>query len=127
MIRVGVVGSRSFPNEDLVRRLVRSLPRDWTVISGGADGPDSWAVDEAKALGVDHLEILPDWKLYSNQAGFIRNTAIVQNSNIIIAFMETLNPTNGTTDTIKKAAQMGLIIYTISNDTGLDRCLGQIL
>jgi len=92
------------------------------VVSGGARGPDSWAVDEARALGMAYEEHLADWKgPIGKGAGFARNTMIAQSCDIIVAFMETA--TNGTMDTVQKAVQLGKIFYIIKDEADIDRCL----
>lgn len=122
MIHVAIIGSRTYPNEALIRRLVRGLPNDWTVISGGARGPDTWAINEAKALGMAYEVYLADWKgPLGKGAGFARNTTIAQAADIVVAFMETA--TNGTMDTIRKATQLGKIVYVINDEAGVNECL----
>lgn len=125
MLKIGIIGSRTYPHKDLVERLVQGLPNDWTVISGGARGPDTWAVAQAKALGMNYKEYLADWNgPLGKGAGFARNTTIAQDSDIIVAFME--KPTNGTMDTVQKAVQLGKIVYIIANDDDVDSFLRHI-
>ena len=45
MKRLGIVGSRHFPARDGVGSFVASLPPDTVIVSGGAEGVDSWAVE----------------------------------------------------------------------------------
>lgn len=51
-MRIGIIGSRRRHCEGQVRRPVRSLPVDVTLVSGGCRGPDRWAVEEAKIKGM---------------------------------------------------------------------------
>ncbi len=51
-MRVGIVGARIHGRPDLVRGLVRTLPPDTVVVSGGADDVDIWAEEEARAAGL---------------------------------------------------------------------------
>lgn len=50
--RVAIVGSRAHPALDLVRAYVRSLPNETIVCSGGAEGVDKAAVQEAMRLSM---------------------------------------------------------------------------
>jgi hypothetical protein len=110
-MRVGIVGSRGFTAPDLVRAFVRSLPKDATVVSGGAQGVDSWAVGEAKILGLNYKEWPANWKQWGKAAGFIRNQTIVDDSDIVVAFWD--GKSNGTADTIVKARKAGKATYVV--------------
>ena len=61
--RVAIVGARNASPETLakVRALVASLPKDATVISGGAIGVDREAVAEAHRIGRGVEEFIPDY------------------------------------------------------------------
>src|ERR1700743_3832141 len=98
-MRIAIVGSRDYPNEEQVRSFVRTLPRDWIIVSGGARGVDKWAEDEAKKLGMGTDIYLPDWDIYGKGAGMLRNSIVVANSDMVVAF--TIG-TGGTNDTITK-------------------------
>ena len=104
MIRWAVVGSRDFPDRQLVEDVlaVRIGPQD-TVLSGGARGPDCWALEWAKARDIKTLPpFLPDWNgPLKKGAGFARNTIIVENCDQVIAFWD--GQSRGTADTITKA------------------------
>jgi predicted Rossmann fold nucleotide-binding protein DprA/Smf involved in DNA uptake len=47
-MRIGIVGSREFPQLKLVDFFINDLPMGVTIVSGGAKGVDSYAVDYAK-------------------------------------------------------------------------------
>jgi hypothetical protein len=135
-VRVGIVGSRpeKWANkewaswaEKLVRQYVRQLPKACVVVSGGAAGVDSWAVDEAKKRGlqtVEHLidkSGLPPWpkgKKEFRQRAFDRNTKIVNDVDWVVAVWT--GESGGTQDTINKAiaAKLPLAIYTPTDEVG---------
>lgn len=105
-LKVGIVGSRSFPQLDMVEFLVKEFPSGITIVSGGAVGVDSKAVEIAKKAGLEVIEYLPITEGIKEQYEFTkayynRNQKIVDNSDIIIAFTEKDN--GGTWDTIKRA------------------------
>lgn len=123
--KIAVVGSRTFPlpevvwaNLDLeqkaqavvagraiVQRFVEHLtPREHVVISGGANGVDSWAAEFATERGITVIEMRANWKKHGKGAGLKRNSEIVLGSDDVIAFWD--GQSKGTMDTIRKAHKM---------------------
>jgi hypothetical protein len=125
-MKIAIVGSRDFANEELVRAFVRSLatkdPNAW-VISGGARGVDDWAATEAIRCCVSVTEHLPDWETYGKGAGFIRNSKILEEAEAVVAFWDGYS--KGTLDTIKKAYQKGLKL-TVLDASGKEFQLSSI-
>jgi hypothetical protein len=115
--RVAIVGSRTYPHEADVRECVRGLPNGTTIVTGGARGPDTWAVDEARALSLErtdgrsafdgmHVVVFEaDWERHGKAAGVMRNTQIVDHCDRVIAFHDGVS--RGTADMIKKARAAG--------------------
>lgn len=95
----------------IVAGFMAQLVGDVTVVSGGAAGPDTWAIEIAKEMGFQTVEIRPNWKKYGQGAGFKRNTELVDLADDVIAFWDL--ESNGTFDTIKKAAkaEKDLIVF----------------
>lgn len=87
-----VAGSRAFPRarEPQVRALVRAAllapGRHVCLLSGGAEGPQTWAEAEAADCGVHTLRIAPLWDLYGERAGYIRSEWLVHFADGILAF-----------------------------------------
>jgi hypothetical protein len=102
---VAIVGSRSWPDLDRVRAVVDTLPEGTVVVSGGARGVDTAAWLAAQARGLRAVVHLADWKKHGNAAGVIRNTAIVESCDEVIAFWD--GESRGTADTIRKARAAG--------------------
>ena len=70
-----------------VAEYVMSLPEDSVVVSGGAIGVDSVAVEAARARGLKVVEHLPDYKRHGGKmAPLVRNILIVDDSDEVIAF-----------------------------------------
>lgn len=115
-MKVGVVGSRIYTDRtfifDVLDRL-HSFSKIQTIVSGGAAGPDSYGQQWGEENSVQTLIFIPQYKLYGKSAPFRRNTEIVQNSDIIIAFWD--GASSGTKDTINKAkkANKKIKIYGI--------------
>jgi hypothetical protein len=75
------------------------------VISGGANGPDSWAEDEARKRGLKVVVHRPDWDTHGKIAGFIRNSTIINDCDRMIAFWD--GRSRGTMDSIRKCQEAG--------------------
>lgn len=86
--RVAIVGSRWFPKLDMVRRFVRQLPPGTTVVSGGADGVDEVAAEEARACGLEVKLFLPQYDVFGKEATFKRNDEIVSDADCVVAFWD---------------------------------------
>ena len=106
-MRVAIVGSRDYPDLSTVRTYINTLLRpDDVVISGGARGVDSAAVQYAQERGLA-VEVYPaDWDRHGKTAGFIRNQTIVDNADYVVAFWD--GRSRGTMDTVNKAQAKGL-------------------
>lgn len=95
-MRIAIVGSRTYPDERAVREFVRSLPEGTIIVSGGAAGVDTWAAKAARKRGLKVVEHRADWEALGDVAGPIRNTAIVEDSDEIVAFWDGVSTgTNG--------------------------------
>lgn len=76
-MKLAVVGSRGWQDKDAVFQHLNSRDDIEEVVSGGANGPDSFAEMWAKENGIPCKVFKPDWKQYGKRAGFLRNTEIV--------------------------------------------------
>ena len=91
-MRIGIVGSRSFSNFDLMERHILSAPtltgQDIkAIVTGGAQGADSLAIELARKYKWKSIEYLPMWdKFPGKSASYHRNKLIVENSDIVFAF-----------------------------------------
>jgi predicted Rossmann fold nucleotide-binding protein DprA/Smf involved in DNA uptake len=105
--RVAIVGSRGYPDEgkEDVFSYVHELPSNSVVVSGGAEGPDTWAERAAKRRGLLVVVYRADWSLYGKAAGFIRNGQIVANCDRVVAFWD--GHSRGTKNTIDIANRQG--------------------
>ena len=107
-MKIGIVGSREFPQLKLVEWFIRDLPKGVSVISGGARGVDSAAAENARKCGLPVEEILPNLEGCNERHEFTqryyeRNQRIVDQSDIVVAFTEKEN--GGTWSTIKMAVK----------------------
>lgn len=117
MTRIAIVGSRNYPHLDSVRGYVNRLPLDSIVISGGAQGVDRIAANAASARGMKTIVHEPEWNKYGKSAGMIRNSAIIDDCEKLVAFWD--GESRGTADSIEKAKKAGkfTIIYYADDKT----------
>jgi hypothetical protein len=130
-MRVGIVGSREFCPEGKawIASLVDSLSKDDVVVSGDAIGPDSWAEEAAKEraareVGVKNgfpepiIHPVPN-KKYDSKKAFaiaakVRNTKIVEGSDVIISFYDGVS--RGSLDTMQKALAQDKPLFVVQTE-----------
>lgn len=100
-LTIAVVGSREYPNMDLVQHFIRMLPPHVDIISGAARGVDSVAAATAREAGLDVTEFPADWDRWGKSAGFIRNNDLVASADFVVAFWD--GKSRGTDHTINLA------------------------
>jgi hypothetical protein len=88
---------------------------DWditTIISGGANGVDTFGEEIANNLDIP-VERYPitkeEWNKYGYAAGPIRNRRMAENAEALIAVWD--GKSNGTADMINTARKMGLKVF----------------
>lgn len=111
-MRIGVIGSRSFNDFELMRKELDKIPNITLIVSGGASGADILAERYAKNRRIPTKIFYPDWKKFGKRAGYLRNSDIVRNSERIIAFWNGVS--SGTRDSIKKATELGIPVTVIT-------------
>lgn len=109
-----VVGSRDFPNTELVKQLVALMPEKAHIVSGNARGVDKTAQSAAKKRGLQVTVHPANWAKLGKKAGMLRNQTVVDNSEVIIAFWDGASP--GTKDAIDKALAAGKEVWIVEPD-----------
>ncbi len=84
-MKVAIVGSRGISLDNLGDYLPDECDE---IISGGARGVDSSAAKYARAKGIKLTEFLPDYNKYGRGAPLVRNKAIVNAAELIVAFWD---------------------------------------
>ena len=117
MSKIAIVGSRSRLDRQAVEGLVSSLPAESVVVSGGADGPDTWAEAAARSRGMETLVFRPDLSGVSTKFDVTkryhaRNQQIVDAADEVYAFIASSRK-GGTEDTIKRARRRGIPIHLL--------------
>lgn len=114
---IGIVGSRrrtSYSDFEKCEKAFLDIYKegDWIVSGGCPSGGDAFAEKIAKQRGLTILIHYPDWNGIGKAAGFIRNTKIAEDADIIIAVVSE-DRTGGTEDTILKAEKLGKKIVIV--------------
>lgn len=89
--KVGIVGSRTFNDYELLKNTMDKLStllKISHVVSGGANGADKMGEQWAKENNIPTIIFIPDWKKYGKRAGFLRNEDIIKESDVVIAFWD---------------------------------------
>jgi hypothetical protein len=116
-MRFAIVGSRDYKNDQLVRSMVHWISTnfpDSIIVSGGARGVDSIAVDEASKLKLVSVVFPANWEVHGKRAGFIRNHTIVDNCDRVMAFWD--YKSKGTAHTIETARKAGKRVEVFNED-----------
>lgn len=99
--RVCVSGSRGYAHLDNVDRLIATMPRDLTIVHGGAAGVDERANEVANKLGLRVEVCRADWSRYGRRAGPLRNRTMVASCDFLYAFWD--GQSRGTASAIQAA------------------------
>lgn len=132
-MRIAVVGSRSFTNQEYGFGVLDGLRALWetddghytTIVSGAAAGADTVAKLYASNRALNYVGYPADWndlshpdaviltgrsgKQYDAKAGFRRNQTIVDNCDVVVAFWD--GTSRGTKDTLQRAKVAGKPVY----------------
>jgi hypothetical protein len=108
---IGIVGSRRKKEYKyytiLKEKVLEILEEDDYIVSGGCPvGADSFAEKIARHIGISIIIHYPNWKKIGKAAGFIRNTLIAEDADVLIAVVAD-DRTGGTEDTIAKYLKLG--------------------
>ena len=120
-MKIGIIGTRNFYDYKKFCNLLKQCEIDWSgvtgIVSGGARGIDTYAKRFANEMNIPMQEFLPEYSRYGKVAPLVRNTAIVEFSDRIIAFRA--EGSRGTQDAINKAISMNKKIEII--DLGMEK------
>lgn len=102
-MKVAVIGSRGLTVSDLGRY----LPENTTeIVSGGAKGVDTSAREYALSHGIKLTDFLPEYTKYGRSAPLKRNIAIIEYSDIVLAFWD--GKSRGTKFVIDNCRKLGV-------------------
>jgi hypothetical protein len=109
-MKVAVIGSRTFSSYESVVNVLSKI-KITEIISGGAVGADSLGERYAKDNDIPTKIFLPDWKTHGKKAGFLRNTQIIEECEMVVAFWNM--ESKGTKDSLDKAEKLGKKVLII--------------
>jgi predicted Rossmann fold nucleotide-binding protein DprA/Smf involved in DNA uptake len=117
MKKIGIIGSRRRDCNSAYQACLKAFEEIYEegdeIVSGGCPkGGDRFAEIIAKKLGIPIKIYYPNWKKNGKAAGFVRNTDIAEDSDVILAVVAE-DRTGGTEDTIKKAQKMDKEIFLV--------------
>ena len=122
-VKVAIVGSRNCQNFTM-EDMIPHLPLNCTqIITGGAKGIDSLAQSLAEQMEIPVTIIKPDYQAYGKSAPYERNTLIVSQADLVLAFWDMYSP--GTANTISECIRLRVPIQIIplskvENKTAID-------
>lgn len=115
-MKVAVVGNREGWEYTEIRNVLnKSLTHDDEIISGGAEGVDSYAQRFAKFRGLKITIIYPNPLRPTPERYFERNKQIIDMADRLIAF--NTNKQSGTQNTINTAKKKGIPIMLIGKES----------
>lgn len=114
-MKIAIVGSRDYQHLERVHQYIRDcLVHEDVIISGGAKGVDTYAAEYGRYVLLDVVVFYPEWSKYGKAAGMIRNQAIVDAADKVVAFWN--GKSKGTADTIAKARKAGKPVEIIKDE-----------
>ncbi len=117
-MNVAIVGSRNFTDYNKVKNTIIDLydvTSITSIVSGGARGADTLAEKFANEFGITKTIFHAEWKRYGRGAGMIRNSQIIENSDVIFAFWDGIS--EGTKNSINRARKLNKIVHVIIQRT----------
>jgi len=117
-MNIGIIGNRVGWTYEFVKKKLKELNvyKSDVIVSGGAEGIDTFAQRYAKEIGAEINIIYPDPDKPSPQRYFDRNKIIVLRSHMIIAFDKKELTHSGTRYTIDFAKQQKKEVILIDKE-----------
>lgn len=109
-----IAGSRDFNDYTLLRSKCDHLLKDRTdvvVISGAARGADQMGERYAGERGLGLVRMPADWDQHGKRAGYLRNAAMADRGDALIAFWD--GKSRGTEHMIRIAKERGLAVRLV--------------
>ena len=109
MRKLAVIGSRTFTDYDLLKKILDEYP-PFILVSGGCKGADRLSEIYIDEKGYQKIIIKPDWKRYGRGAGIRRNAEIINLADEVVAFW---SGSKGTGHSIELAQKKGIPLRVI--------------
>jgi len=109
-MRVGIVGSRHFPELERVAEYVRSLPATTSLVTGSASGVDATATRAARDKGLPVRVLGASFEEAADAGSAMeRNQRLVGSCDVLVAFWDGSSP--GTRRTVERALDSGREVH----------------
>lgn len=109
-MRVIIAGSRTITNYNILESAVYNSQFVITeVVSGGAAGVDTLAIEYAYENDLLLTVFLANWEKYGRRAGLQRNHTMAKNADALIAIWD--GQSRGTANMIEEATRLKLQVY----------------
>ena len=108
-----IAGTRSFQDYDLLCKILKEteIGNIEEIVCGGARGADKLGERYAKEFGYSLKYFYPNWEKYGKSAGIIRNHAMGDYADYLLAFWDgTSKGTKDMIDYMKKIGKHGKVI-----------------
>ena len=109
-MRVAIVGSRHFADQDRVIDYVKGLPAGSSIITGSASGVDAAATRAARTRGLP-VQVMPASfdELADASRSAARNQRLVDACDVLVAFWD--GASKGTRTTVERALDAGKEVH----------------
>ena len=112
--QVIIAGSRDFDDKDFMYEKLDYLFQDrkpTAIISGTARGADRMGEDYARSRGIQVLRFPADWDRHGKRAGYVRNAAMLEAADGLVAFWD--GESKGTEHMIRIARGKGIQVRVV--------------
>lgn len=87
-MKLAVIGNKDFIDRKLLSNVLDNFNDIDLIVSGGAVGTDTMAIEYAKSKGLNWIFYPPDFAFFGKKAKTIRNKMIVQTCDKLVAFWD---------------------------------------
>jgi predicted Rossmann fold nucleotide-binding protein DprA/Smf involved in DNA uptake len=109
-VRIGIVGSRHFPELDRVAEYVRSLPPTASLVTGSASGVDATATRAARERALPVRVLGASFEEAADAGSAMeRNRRLVSSCDVLVAFWD--GSSQGTRRTVERALDAGREVH----------------
>jgi hypothetical protein len=110
VMRIGIVGSRHFPELERVADYVRSLPATSSLVTGSASGVDATATRAARDRGLPVRVLGASFEEAADAGTAVeRNLRLVSSCDVLVAFWDGVS--QGTRGTVERALDSGREVH----------------
>jgi hypothetical protein len=113
--KIIVAGSRGFNDYQLLSKTIFEIGDKYesaSLVTGCAKGADALAIQFAREYGINIYKYPADWDTHGKAAGYIRNTEMANDSDVLIAFWD--GQSRGTKHMIETMQKQNKDVYVVN-------------